>query len=112
MTSFDKLYKKYGAMLPPPPEEIVELPMPKPEKVPEIKELTPEEMAQWDAFIAEKKLLKDLDITKDVIDIGGEDKAEEAMGTIPAIPGKKKADLSTDALLKMCSKYHDLCHKF
>jgi hypothetical protein len=29
----------------------------------------------------------------------------------PTIRPGKKANLSTDALLKMCSQYHDMCHK-
>lgn len=63
----DKLYGKYAArspLLPPEGEEEVVVSIPKHNKIPSIKELTPEEMEQWENFIAEKKLQKDLDITK------------------------------------------------
>lgn len=115
----DKLYGKYAArspLLPPEGEEEVIVSIPKHNKTPSIQDLTPEEMEQWEKFVADKKiekeLGKDLDITKEIVDIGKEEKAPEEMGTLPAIPAKKKADLSPDALLKVCSEFYDLCLKF
>lgn len=111
----DKLYRKYAVkspILPPSADEEVEISIPGLGPAPVIKELSPEEMQQWDDFIAEKKLLKDLDITKETVDLGGEEKLEEEMGTMPAIPAKKKADLSPDSLLKLCSQYYDLSLKY
>ncbi len=107
----DQLYNRYAAkspILPPSDDEEVEISIPGLGGLPVIKELSPEEMQRWDDFIQEKKLQKDLDITKEVVDLGGEDKLEEELGTIPAIPGKKKANLSPDGLLRLCSKYYDL----
>lgn len=111
----DKLLQKYAAptvILPPPAEldEEVEVPTLKPGKLPEIKDLSEKEMKDWEDWINEKKLQKDLDITKDIVDIGKEEKAPESAGTMPAVPGKK-ADLSPDALVKMCARYYDLAHK-
>lgn len=39
-----------------------------------------------------------------------ETKTAPEAATVPP-PGKKSANLSPDTLLKMCSKYHDLCCK-
>lgn len=110
----DQLLQKYAVptvILPPAPEmdEDVEVPTLKP--VPEIKDLSEREMKDWEDWINEKKLKKDLDITKDIVDIGKEEKAPESEGTLPAIP-KRKADLSPDALVKLCSRYYDLATKF
>lgn len=109
----DKLLKKYAVVSPmlPPPDEIVEEVIVPTSKVPQITDISEDEMKDWEDWINEKRLKKDLDITKEVVDLGGEDKASKEEGTMPAIP-KKKADLSPDALLKMCSQYHDLCNKF
>ena len=109
----DKLIQKYAAptvILPPPSEldEEVEVPTLKP--VPEIKDLSEREMKDWEDWINEKKLQKDLDITKDIVDIGKEEKAPESEGTMPAIP-KRMADVSPDALVKMCARYYDLASK-
>jgi hypothetical protein len=115
----DKLYGKYAArspLLPPEGEEEVVVSIPKHNKAPSIANLTPEELEQWEKFIANKKiqteLEKDLDVTKEFVDLGGEDKAPEEFGTMPAIPKMKQASFSPDSLLKMCGKYYDLCLKF
>ncbi len=111
----DKLYQKYAVkspILPEEGEEEVVVSIPKHNKLPAIKDLSEKEMKQWEDFIAEKKLQKDLDITKEVVDLGREEKLEEEMGTMPAIPARKKADLSPDKLLKLCSQYYDLAIKF
>ncbi len=108
--SFDKLYKKY-AIMPPPPNGELEVIIPKVDKLPEIKEISEQEMKDWEEFVAEQKLKKDLERTKEIVDLGLEEKAPVEERTIPAIPGKK-ANLSPDTLLKMCSQYHDLCRKF
>lgn len=110
MNKYDKLYQKYAGMLPPPSEELVDISVPKASKTPFIKELTEEEMKNWEDVISEKKLKKDLDITKEIVDLGKEEKAEQEEGTIPAIPGKK-GNLSSNELLKMCSQFYDLCRK-
>lgn len=105
-----KLLMKY-AMLPPSPNgEEIDVIIPPTSKVPEIKDLSEDEMKDWEDFIAQKKLLKDLDVTKDITDIGKEQKLEKELGTMPAIP-KKKADLSPDALLKMCGQYCEIALK-
>lgn len=112
MTSFDELYEKYAAkspIKPPKPHKEVKVSIPK-LKVPEIGQLSEKEMKDWEDFIAGEKLQKDLDVTKEITDIGDETKLLPEEGTIPAIPGKK-ANLSPDTLLKMCSQYHDLCRK-
>lgn len=113
-----KLYSKYAArspLLPPEGEEEVIVNIPKHNKFPSIKPLSQEEMEQWEEFVAnkkiEKELAKDLEITKELTDLGKEEKLEHELGTIPAIPAKKQGSLSPDTLLKMCSKYHDLCCK-
>lgn len=113
----DKLYRKYASrspLLPPEGEEVV-VNIPKHNKLPSIKPLSEEEMEQWDEFVANKKFEKelenDLDISKKINDLGKEEKLEQDLGTIPAIPSKKQGSLSPDTLLKMCSKYHDLCCK-
>jgi hypothetical protein len=115
MNKFDKLYQKYATvspLLPPAPEEEAIPAIPGLGKLPEIKDISPEEMERWDDYIAEKNLQKDLDITKELVDIGKEEKLEQELGTIPAIPPKKKANWSPNTLLKMCSKFYDLCRKF
>lgn len=115
--SLDKLYAKYAAkspIRPPAPEEEVELDIPSLGGVPKIEDLSPEDMIAWEEYIAKQrqpKALKDLERTKEIVDIGKEEKASEEKGTMPAIP-KKKSNLSPDTLLKMCSQYHDLCRKF
>jgi hypothetical protein len=111
----DKLLKKYATvspMLPPPSGEDVEVEIPIPQnRVPVIEELSEEDMRDWDNFIQEKKLKKDLEVTKEIGGLGGEEKLEKELGTVPAIPKRKHADLSPNGLLKMCSQYHDLCRK-
>lgn len=115
--SLDKLYRKYAAkspIRPPAPEEEVDIDIPSLGGIPEIKELSPEDMIAWEEHIAKQrqpKALEDLERTKEILDLGEEEKAPVEMGTMPAIP-KLKANLSPDTLLKMCSKYHDLCRKF
>jgi len=114
----DKLYGKYASrspLLPPEGEEVL-VSIPKHNKFPSIADLTPEEMEQWEKFVEnkkiEKELAKDLDLTKKMVDIGKEDKLEKELGTLPAVPSKKQGDLSPDSLLKKCSQYYDLCTKF
>lgn len=107
----DKLLQKYAiptVILPPPPEAEEEVVIP-PSRAPEISEPSEEEMKDWEDFIAEKQLKKDLDITKEITDLGKEEKAGEGSGTIPAIP-KKKASLSPDKLLTLCVRYYELAH--
>ena len=108
MKKIDHFTKKYAILPPAPVDELVEVIIPSSTKVPEIKELSEKEMKDWEDFISEKKLLKDLEKSKEISNLGEEEKAGREEGTIPAVP-KKKADLSSDALLKMCSKYYDLC---
>lgn len=107
--SFDKLYAKYATkspIRPPAPEKEVDFDIPSLGLPPEIKDLSEEEMHNWEDFIAADK--RDKERMRDYL--GKEEKLEKEEGTIPAIP-KKKANLSTDTLLKMCSQYHDLCRK-
>jgi hypothetical protein len=118
MKNYDRLYHKYAIvspLLPPSPEEEEEaeeieeqLIIPKFEAPPVIKDLSPEEMEQWDDFVAVKKRKKER--MQDYL--GQEEKLEKELGTIPAVPAKKQSDLSPDSLLKMCSKFYDLCIKF
>lgn len=107
--SFDKLYRKYAGspIRPPAPNDDIELFIPELGEAPIIKDLTEEEMKNWEDFIALKKREKEQ--MRDYL--GGEEKLEQEEGTIPAVP-KKKANFTPDTLLKMCSKYHDLCYKF
>ena len=116
----DKLLKKY-AVLPPPRESEppVEVVIPPQGKTPEIKDLSEKEMQDWEDFIAaktlekerEKRVLEDIRELDPLSYLEEEEKVGKEEGTIPAVPGKK-ANLSAAALLKMCSQYHDLCHKF
>lgn len=128
--SFDKLYSKY-AMLPPAPDDEVKVEVPvgaekledkwvkllqesegldpltqKPAESPDtlLRKLTEEE-TDTETPDYEKELLKVLNPEHK------EKKVAPDAATVPP-PGKKKADLSPDTLLKMCSEYHDLCRKF
>jgi hypothetical protein len=115
MKSYNELYQKYAArspLLPPEGEEEVVVSIPKHNKLPSIKPPSIQDMEDWEDFIAEKKLQKDLDVTREMSDLGPEEKLDQELGTIPAIPGKKQADLSPDNLLKMCSQFYNLCTKF
>ncbi len=106
----DKLFQKYAVptvILPPPPEAEEEVVVPPSTRVPEISDPSEQEMKDWEDFIAEKKLQKELDITKEISDLGEEEKAGREEGTIPAVP-KKKASLSPDKLLVLCDRYYEL----
>jgi hypothetical protein len=123
MKNYDKLYQKYGAMLPPPPdsEKTVVIPTSAdevdPKWIPLLEESegldpltqkpaqTEEELlntlVESDPPPYEKELLKVLRPEHGVSD--------ESAETIR--PGKK-ANLSSDYLLKACGKFYDLCLKF
>jgi hypothetical protein len=117
MNIFDKLVKKYAGILPPKPESEtgIDFSIPGPGKLPVIEDLSSDEMKDWENFIAEKKLLKELDVTKDTTDLGEEDKAEKEMHTVPAIPHHRlpptKASYNSDHIMRLCKQYHDLCCK-
>jgi hypothetical protein len=129
--SLDKLYRKYAGspIRPPKPEEevVVEVPT------------TPSEMDdKWVRLLQESEGLDPLTekpaespgtLLKKLTDPGDsetpeyekellrvlnpehkETKSAPDAATIP--PPKKSASFSPDTLLKMCSKYHDLCRKF
>lgn len=110
MKRFDKLIKKYAnppVILPPESEDDFEMPSLKAPKVPEIKELTEEEMQKWDDYIKEQNLIKDLEKTIKINDEEESKRAPES-GTMPAIPGKKA---NVDAILRQCDLYYKLTNK-
>ena len=132
--NLDKLYRKYAGspIRPPKPEKEVEVDVPimsgdpedkwikllqesegldpltqKPAESPSTllqKLIEPEPDMDTDTPEYEKELLKALNPEH------RETKTTPDAATIP--PGRKSANYSTDTLLKMCSKYHDLCCKF
>lgn len=133
--SFDKLYNKYAGspIRPPKPEKEVKIDVPvgpgeledkwvkllqdsesldplteKPAESPatllqRLNEPDPDLDTETPEY--EKELMKALNPEYK------ETKVAPDAATIPP-PGRKSANLSSDTLLKMCSQYHDLCHKF
>jgi len=132
--SFEKLYRKYAGspIRPPKPDKEVEIDVPvasgdpedkwikllqesegldpltqKPAESPDtlLRELTGPEDTDTDTPEYEKELLKALNPEYK------ETKTTPDAATVPP-PGRKSANYTPDTLLKMCSKYHDLCYKF
>lgn len=131
--SFDKLYRKYASkspIRPPKPEEEVAIDVPvgpgqledkwvellqqsegldpltqKPAESPSslLKRINEDE-PDLEVPEYEKEIMKVLN--PDFV----ETKSAPDASTVP--PPGKKANLSVDTLLKMCSQYHDLCRKF
>lgn len=114
----DKLLKKYAnvsPLLPPTSdEEVVEVEIPRSKDDISDKWIQLLQEAEGMDPLTEKPAQSQEEILTElqgglVQDIPVENIGQD-MPTKP--PPGKKGNLSTDTLLKMCSKYHDLCHKF
>lgn len=90
---------------PPRGEEEDDIDIPSLSKLPEFTVPTEDEMKDWEDFISLKRRKKE----RQEGYLGEESKLDPEARTIP--PPKKKASQDADSLLKMCSKYHDLCRK-
>jgi hypothetical protein len=132
--NFNKLYKKYAGspIRPPKPESEIEVNVPVSADEPEDKwiqllqkseGLDPltEKPAESPGSLLQRLVEPDPDndmetpqyekeLLKALNPEYKENKIAPDASTIPP-PGKKSASLTPDTLLKMCSKYHDLCHK-
>ncbi len=113
MTSFDKLYRKYaasGPILPPPPDEEVKV------EVPVESDEIPREWSMLEDFdpLTEKPAQSPEELLEIVRDVPKQDvPVEDIGGDMPTVPPpRKRANLSPDVLLKLCSHYQDLAHKF
>jgi hypothetical protein len=113
----DKLLKKYATvspMLPPSSdEEVVEVEVPRSKNEITDKWLALLQEAEGMDPLTEKPAQSPeelLEVVKEA-PLGQESPSEDIGGDMPTIRPGKKANLSTDTLLKMCSQYHDLCHK-
>lgn len=109
----DKLLKKYAVgtpILPPKPEKEVEI------VVPKQSDEIPREWIELEEFdpLTERPVQSPEELLEEVREepLGGDTPVEEIGGDMPTVRPGKKANLSADTLLKMCSKYHDLCNKF
>lgn len=113
MSQSEKLTKKYAAVefiIPPAPEEeLEELPSFKTPTVPVIKDISEEEMQEWDKYVAQQNALK---LLKKMPGMGADEAGtlSEEEGTIPVV--KRKAKFSNEQLVKLCGRYYNLCVKF
>ena len=122
----EKLYNKYGAnavILPPPPEDVTDVEIrPEPatarrsiidmglEWVPDFQgtesDLSEEEIL--DRLSKRKTSDNPLDLLNKPSEDSGFNTSTEESSTIPPA---RRAHITPDTLVKLCSKYYDLCHK-
>lgn len=114
----DKLLKKYATvspMLPPSSdEEVVEVEVPRGKDEISDKWIQLLQEAEGMDPLTEKPAQSPEELLVEVQEAptGGDIPVENIGGDMPTIKPGKKANLSVDTLLKMCSQYHDICNKF
>lgn len=113
----DKLLKKYALgtpILPPSSEEVVKVEVPRSKDEVSDKWLQLLQEAEGMDPLTEKPAQSPEELLVEVQDAptGGDIPVENIGGDMPTKPPPRRGNLSSDALLKMCSQYHDLCSKF
>ena len=113
----DKLLKKYALgtpILPPSSDEVIEVEVPRQKDEVSDKWLALLQEAEGLDPLTEKPAQSPEELLEEVQEAptGADIPVENIGGDMPTVRPGKKADLSPDALLKMCSQYHDLCRKF